>query len=870
MKKLFNKKVSQNGSTRTVRYQVMGVTVVKKRRGIDGRQISVCGLPVYKRKKRVLQYEEEMQLVLGIPVLKRTTISGKRKRYIFGIRVSRKKCQQVVKATPASSAFVPGMEFPAATALAGKRVLIIAELSIPQCTTYRVEAKRDALEKYGYEAEICSWHDEQACIQGLQLASYVIFYRVPYVDKVKRYYEEAVRLGLHRTFDIDDLIFDLDIYGRELHENYNFEQPVIDDLLHGASLYRESMLNADDVWVSTEVLRDVVAKTGKEVHVIENPIVRTVGIGAQSCRQKGGAVKIFYGSGSNTHDSDFRLVYPALSRILEEYPNVYVYVHGELNIDYISPDLQARFIKVDRVKAEDYYFAISQYDIALMPLVKTTFTEAKSNIKYIEASCFKIPSVASDLREFSNVITHGVDGFIASTPEAWYDSLKALVEDESLRKRMGEKAYANVQSRYSLQENGRKMKELIEANQPSAKRRIMVVNILYGVSSFGGATVVAEALAEKIQQLSSYETVVFSAHFDDTAPVGSLWRYDWNGVHVISINLAGGVNMTYWDEGIGDIFSSVLQVVSPAMVHFHCIQTLGMKLVQTCIENRIPYAITIHDGWWRCARQFLVDEKGEYCGDCQMSADMCKARCRICASEYFRKLHKTDNCLSNAALVYTPSHYFTNFVKMDFPSLDVKTNKNGILDSMFKDKEKSRSNKIRFGFFGGREEVKGYFFMQKVLQSYNPSDYELVLIDTSSRSEPGPMSHDGWDDNVTIHGYTEHNKMVDLYRSIDVLLFPSFWKESFGLMVREAIANDVFVICSECGGPAEAVLHGRNGLVFPMGNREKFKECLDYVLSHQNKIQEYKTTDFGDVRTFEQQARELIADFERVIEDKGK
>lgn len=865
MSKLYTKKVSMNGDTRTVRYQVMGVTMVKKRRGPKDRQIKVCGIPVYKRKKKIVQCEEEVQCMLGIPLLKKRILPGKSKRYVFGIRVSKKSRNEVASAPASPSYNGPGIKFPAATVLAGKRVLIIAELSLPQCTTYRVEAKRDALEQHGYSVEICSWHDEQACMQGLQLACYVIFYRVPYVEKVQRYYEEAARLGLHRTFDVDDLIFDLDIYSRELHENYEFEQSFIDKLLNGARLYRESLLNADDVWVSTEVLRDVAATTRKEAHIIENPIVRAVGIGAQCCRQKDRKVKIFYGSGSNTHDSDFRLVYPALTRILEEYPDVDVYVHGELNIDYISPDLQSRFIKVDRVKAEDYYFAISQYDIALMPLVKTTFTEAKSNIKYIEASCLKIPSVASDLREFSNVITHGVDGFIAATSEEWYDSLKTLVEDEALRKRMGEKAYANVQTRYALQENGRKMVALIEARQPAAKQRIMVVNVLYGVSSFGGATVVAEALAEKIQQLSTYETIVFSAHFDAAAPIGSLWRYDWNGVHVISVNLGGGVNMTYWDEGIGDIFARVLQEVNPAIVHFHCIQTLGMKLVHACIEASIPYAITVHDGWWRCARQFLVDEKGEYCGDCQMCASMCKERCHVSAAEYFRKLHMADHCFANAALVYTPSYYFSDFVQKDFPGLEVRTNKNGILDSMFANKEKSRSSRIRFGFFGGRELVKGYFFMKKVMQSYNPSDYELVLIDTASRGESGPISNDGWGDNVTILGYTEHEKMADVYRSIDVLLFPSFCKESFGLMVREAVANDVFVISSECGGPAEAIVPGKNGLVFPMGDVEKFKACIDYVFAHAEELKMYKTTEFGDVRTFDEQSKELITDFNDTI-----
>ena len=103
--------------------------------------------------------------------------------------------------------------------------------------------------------------------------------------------------------------------------------------------------------------------------------------------------------------------------------------------------------------------------------------------------------------------------------------------------------------------------------------------------------------------------------------------------------------------------------------------------------------------------------------------------------------------------------------------------------------------------------------------------------------------------------------MYTLYRKIDVLLFPSMWKESFGLMVREAIYNDVFVVCSDCGGPSEAVVNNENGLIFPMGDKEKFTECLRLLIQRKEFIKNYKTSNFGDVRTFKEQALELLKDF---------
>ena len=400
-------------------------------------------------------------------------------------------------------------------------------------------------------------------------------------------------------------------------------------------------------------------------------------------------------------------------------------------------------------------------------------------------------------------------------------------------------------------------------NSPQ-KESILHVNVLYGISSHGGATVVAEALAEKIQDLSMYQSIVFTTHTDPVLPIGALRRYDWNGVHVISYN-TNGVSLEYWNEQVDSAFEKILHIYRPVLSHVHCIQTIGMGVVYKCVSCKIPYVITIHDGWWRCHRQFMLDLNETYCGKCAMNCSLCKERCSIPLHEYYNRLKKAEFCLENADKVYTPSHYFTNLVKRDFKLKSLKTNVNGILDSMFTKVEKIRSSKIRFGFFGGPFHLKGYFMLKDVLAEYPDDKYEVLLIDSNSKLNPGGMQRDGWGDNATIVEYVQHDKMADLYRQIDVLLFPSLLEESFGLMVREAVANDAFVICSECGGPLEAIVHGKNGLVFPMGDKQKFKECIDYVFAHQQDILNYRTTEFGDVRTFEIQAKELLEDYKKIV-----
>ena len=112
---------------------------------------------------------------------------------------------------------------------------------------------------------------------------------------------------------------------------------------------------------------------------------------------------------------------------------------------------------------------------------------------------------------------------------------------------------------------------------------------------------------------------------------------------------------------------------------------------------------------------------------------------------------------------------------------------------------------------------------------------------------------------------TRRQDMDGLYAHMDVLLFPSLTAESFGLPIREALARDVFVLSSDCGGPREAIIHGENGLLFPLGDLESFREHLRDILQNQNRFKNYRTANYGDMRGIEDQAKELAAAYEEIL-----
>lgn len=103
---------------------------------------------------------------------------------------------------------------------------------------------------------------------------------------------------------------------------------------------------------------------------------------------------------------------------------------------------------------------------------------------------------------------------------------------------------------------------------------------------------------------------------------------------------------------------------------------------------------------------------------------------------------------------------------------------------------------MRFGFVGGQEAVKGFPLVREVFEGLESSDWELVLIDNTLNLGFASMDVSGWKvkGKISIQPAYGDATRDAFFNSIDVLLFPSQWMESYGLTVREALSRDVWVI----------------------------------------------------------------------------
>jgi glycosyltransferase involved in cell wall biosynthesis len=91
---------------------------------------------------------------------------------------------------------------------------------------------------------------------------------------------------------------------------------------------------------------------------------------------------------------------------------------------------------------------IAAFDVGIMPLHDTAWERGKCAYKLLQVMAAGKPVVASPVGANAQVVQHGVNGFLADSPEEWTEALRRLA-DPDLRRRMGEQARKTVEDQYS-------------------------------------------------------------------------------------------------------------------------------------------------------------------------------------------------------------------------------------------------------------------------------------------------------------------------------------------------------------------------------------------------------------------------------------
>jgi glycosyltransferase involved in cell wall biosynthesis len=263
---------------------------------------------------------------------------------------------------------------------------------------------------------------------------------------------EARLRGIPVVFETDDDVFHI--------ARHN---PVYKMWHKHRKLTRRLVQGADHTVVSTEPLRQSIIEKG-EVHaskvtVCHNHLHPRVW-GAEAMSDAvifDNKQKLVIGwQGSATHDVDFTQALPGLSRILNEFPHVTIRFFGNVPRTVKGAIPPKRFEWMPGVRFEQYPRNLlrGNFDIGIAPLVDSRFNRGKSNLKFLEYAACGVPVIASPVYPYATTIRHGETGLLASTPDEWYEHLRALVIDPDRREEIATNAKRFVWTKWSNEVKG--------------------------------------------------------------------------------------------------------------------------------------------------------------------------------------------------------------------------------------------------------------------------------------------------------------------------------------------------------------------------------------------------------------------------------
>ena len=144
--------------------------------------------------------------------------------------------------------------------------------------------------------------------------------------------------------------------------------------------------------------------------------------------------------------------------------------------------------------------------------------------------------------------------------------------------------------------------------------------------------------------------------------------------------------------------------------------------------------------------------------------------------------------------------------------------------------EKFRDGKINIVFVGRLEKRKGVNYLLSAYEQVRKEidNCRLILVGPStrwSRWYEKKVKRKGWED-IVFTGYVSHEDLPRYYQTADIACSPATGRESFGLILLEAMAMGKPIVASNIDGYASVATHGVEALMVPPKNKQMLAEAL--------------------------------------------
>ena len=286
--------------------------------------------------------------------------------------------------------------------------------------------------------------------------------------------------------------------------------------------------------------------------------------------------------------------------------------------------------------------------------------------------------------------------------------------------------------------------------------------------------------------------------------------------------------------------------INPDIVHIHTIMGLPIEFLEVLEEKNIRTVYTTHDYYGLCPKMLsstplekLQSSKCSYdCMMCKVGPSIKKIKImqshfyqKFKTSSFFEQLRKKQRenykvedenyhfTKEQAIKRYKLRKYYLNL----FSKINIFHFNSSVAEKVFRQympnikgetiplvikglKKETRTSKtgsaVEIGFLGGVDKKKGFFLLKEVLGELKAERRTKFKVLCAGSSADDDFFKEDYVKNLGIISGADIEKF---YKNIDILIVPSIWHETFGLVVIEAITRGIPVLCSDIVGAKDLV-----------------------------------------------------------------
>lgn len=230
---------------------------------------------------------------------------------------------------------------------------------------------------------------------------------------------------------------------------------------------------ADGIIVSTKNLAKTFTTLNQNIHIIENSLDETL-FHRKADAKTNKKIKFGY-MGTFTHLEDLIFVSAAIKNALVKFEsNVEFEIVGIGDEDTIRKIFGDAPVSIKRVPEKDVPYEkfchwMSEnlrWDFGIAPLLKSKFSDSKSDIKFLDYSLVGIPGVYSNVPAYKDTVQDNVNGLLCdNSVDHWTAQIEKMITSQELRTQLADAAFEYTIKHRTLNINAKDFANTIRSIQ---------------------------------------------------------------------------------------------------------------------------------------------------------------------------------------------------------------------------------------------------------------------------------------------------------------------------------------------------------------------------------------------------------------------